>query len=96
VSVKDNTGAITIRCPGKRDGAAARADYMKAKDLALKEFERNKASGEGPTTFSELFREMAQQRYANERATEKADDARVIAERRGEQSPPAPSALELI
>lgn len=92
MATKSNAGAITIRAP--KEGPDRDA-FIQAKELLTAEVERNKAAGEGPRSIAAIFREMAEHRYAAELAEQKADDARVEAETKGEETPalPDPSAL---
>lgn len=93
MAVKDNTGAITIRCPKKEPD---REEYLKMKDLMDAEILQNKARKEGrPTSYAMIFREMATQRYAEQLGIEKADAARVDAEKAGEEAPPLASTDDL-
>ena len=90
---KDNTGAITIRCPTKGE---PRKRFLELKDQALAEFERNKQTKKGPTTFAGLYREMSETRYASQLGQAAADDTRVAAESKGQEAPAAaPSADDL-
>jgi hypothetical protein len=63
----ENVGAINCRPP---KDPVRRSQYLVCKDLATKEFKRNRSAKKGVVNFGELFLEMALVRYAAHFANE--------------------------
>lgn len=84
MAVKDkNVGAVNIRPPAR---GKERTRFIQLKELATAEFASNRKAGQGPTSFTKLFVEMLEERYAEQLGEEKKDAARKSGEKAGAAS----------
>lgn len=71
-----NLGAINIKAPSEKK-PEARKKYLKLKQLAEDEFEKNRKLKIKPTGFPQLLMEMLELRYASDLLEEQEDAKRI-------------------